>query len=148
MENRNRKKALLKKTAPILPPGSHFYAKLNYHANQLAFERIRLIHKNNQIIDNIQDKTRLLKELDQATVFLKGLRERETYPEKNEAEIRYAEQMHRIKNVKSRLEKLADDKQMTEVNLFLCEAQLEAYVQIGLIPTNFETPQRDTVRPE
>lgn len=148
MENKNQKKSNQKKTAPILPTGSHLYSKLKYHANRLAFERIRLIHKNNQIRDNIIDRTHRLGELEEEVVFLKGLQEAENYPEKNEAEIRYNEKMYTLGNIKSRLEKLNDDKLLAEVNLFLCEAQLEAYLQIGLIPTSFESPLRDILRPE
>lgn len=148
MENRNQKNAIQKKTAPTLPTDSHLYSKLKYHANQLAFERIHLIHKCNQILENTMERTRRLGELEEEIYMLKGLLENESDPDRNKTEIRCDEKMYTLRNVKSRLEKLHDDKLLAEVNLFLCEAQLEAYLEIGLIPTNFESPLRDILRPE
>jgi hypothetical protein len=148
MENKNQKKSNQKKTAPILPTGSHLYSKLKYHANRLAFERIHLIHKCNQILENTMERTRRLGELEEEIFMLKGLLENESDPDRNKTEIRCDEKMYTLRNVKSRLEKLDDDKLLAEVNLFLCEAQLEAYQEIGIIPTNFESPLKDILRPE
>jgi len=143
MENRNQKKANQKKTAPILLLGSPLYARLNYDADKLALQRVSLVYKNNQLRDSIIEKSKLLEDLEAEVIFMKGLVESDTYPEKKEAEYRLQDRKFKFGSIKSRLEKLQNDKQRAEVNLFLCEAQLEAYRQMGLIPTNFESPKSD-----